>query len=217
MFFARTAMRRLNADLWTVAVKMETRAGIPTVQMAPSARERRPLASSPGGGRHARSGGPRNGVTPPAKTAGTAWNADLWPVLPVGAGTRGPEDRATGYRHLGRSARTALPDAAGGDAYRRSRPTLRRLTATAPDRRRSPPAGVARAAGGTACRLPEARTPIRSSTTFPHPALQAGRNSRSFRLSPYRATSSCRPNGGTTDAASPTGQPRFPPRRRSRW
>ena len=60
-------------------------------------------------------------------------------------------------------------------------------------------------------------TPTRSSTTFPPPPLQAGRNGRSFRLSPCRAPSSCRPNGGTTDATSPTGQPRFPPRRRSRW
>ena len=34
--------------------EMQPRAGTPTVQMAPAARERRPLASSPGGGRHAR-------------------------------------------------------------------------------------------------------------------------------------------------------------------
>ena len=60
--------RRLNAawvlpqavnSLWwnpggPVAVKIQPRAGAPTVQMAPAARERRPLASSPGGGRHAR-------------------------------------------------------------------------------------------------------------------------------------------------------------------
>ena len=37
-----------------MAVKIQPRAGAPTVQMAPAARERRPLASSPGGGRHAR-------------------------------------------------------------------------------------------------------------------------------------------------------------------
>ena len=77
-----------------------------------------------------------------------------------------------------------LPDAAGGDAYRRPRPTLRRLTATAPDRDRSPPAGIARAAGGTARRPPEARTPTRSSTTFPHPPPDAGRNGPGFRLYP---------------------------------
>ena len=34
--------------------EMQPHAGTPTVQMAPAARERRPLASSPGGGRHAR-------------------------------------------------------------------------------------------------------------------------------------------------------------------
>ena len=42
-----------------------------------------------GAGRHARSVGPRNGVPPPAKTAGRPGNADLRSVLPVGAGTRG--------------------------------------------------------------------------------------------------------------------------------
>ena len=34
---------------------------------------RRAGKGTPTSGRHARSGGPRNGVTPPAKTAGTAW------------------------------------------------------------------------------------------------------------------------------------------------
>ena len=44
--------RQGNADLWPVAAQMQPRAGTPTVQSAPLARERRPLASSPGGGRH---------------------------------------------------------------------------------------------------------------------------------------------------------------------
>ena len=151
-------------------------------------------------------------------------NADLWPVLPVGAGTRGPEDRATAYRHLRRSTRTALPDAAGGDAYRRPRPTLRRLTATASDRRRSPPAGVARAAGGTACRLPEAHShPLQHD--FSSSTLAGGKKQPEFPsfsvlgtvfLSPERRNHRCRQSDQTTPIPAPPPLPVVMPDRSPR-
>ena len=42
----RMARRHGNADLWPAAVKMQSHAGTPTVQMVPSARERRPLVGT---------------------------------------------------------------------------------------------------------------------------------------------------------------------------
>ena len=102
--FARSARRRPdkvacrsgNADLWPVAVKMQLGAGIPTVQMVPATRERRPPGSSPGGARHARERETCTDDAGPCRcacrttffhAAGVYGGTRSWGFLPVGVGT----------------------------------------------------------------------------------------------------------------------------------
>ena len=96
----------------------------PTV---PQARDRRPLASSPGGGRHDLRSAQR-GPWRSALTTCRCGTADFRPVLPVGAGTRGSEGRETHVPDQPR-AREPLLRRAGP---LRSHPRSRRATPCPP-------------------------------------------------------------------------------------
>ena len=105
----RMARKHGNADLRPVAVRMQPRAGTPAVQMAPAARERRPPASSPGGGRHAREretcannvGLCQRDYRNTFHAGGVNGPTRSWESLPVGASHRhrGPQGRETCTPH----------------------------------------------------------------------------------------------------------------------
>ena len=95
---ARAARRPRSRRGWGRGTRLPAApgSGIPTVQMVPAARERRPLGSSPGGARHARERETCTDDAGPCRcacrttffhAAGVYGGTRSWGFLPVGAGT----------------------------------------------------------------------------------------------------------------------------------